>query len=130
MSSPTTNWRTKDSVRNYLPVRCSAVRLPAETDGVLDLQHHIFFLTYRGRLGLCPKNDRSAKVHRVLDVGSGTGSWAVEFGTQLQPTLIFFSSNNSNNKQLKNIRRPPYGTSHPQMLLENSMLSDRTGGGS
>jgi len=42
----------------------------------------MFFLTYRGRLGLCPKNDLSAKVHRVLDVGSGTGSWAVEFAEE------------------------------------------------
>ncbi|KAK0649780.1 S-adenosyl-L-methionine-dependent methyltransferase [Cercophora newfieldiana] len=48
----------------------------------LDLQHYIFSLTYRGRPGLCPKNDRDAKVHRVLDVGSGTGSWAVEFADE------------------------------------------------
>jgi SAM-dependent methyltransferase len=48
----------------------------------LDLQHYIFCLTYQGRLGLCPKNDKDAQVHRVLDVGSGTGSWAIEFANE------------------------------------------------
>jgi hypothetical protein len=83
MSSPTTNWRMKDSVRRCPPpfVVVAGGAL-AETDSLLDLQHYIFSLTYQGRSGLCPKNEKDAEVHRVLDVGSGTGNWAAEFGTR------------------------------------------------
>jgi len=45
-----------------------------------DLQHHLFLLTLDGRLGLAPPNDPDAKVKRVLDVGTGTGIWAMDFG--------------------------------------------------
>ncbi|RDW67593.1 hypothetical protein BP6252_08989 [Coleophoma cylindrospora] len=38
-------------------------------------------LTLDGALGLCPKNCEDAKVKRVLDVGTGTGIWAMEFGS-------------------------------------------------
>jgi ubiquinone/menaquinone biosynthesis C-methylase UbiE len=41
------------------------------------LQHHIFRLTLDDRLCLCPKND-GAK--RVLDLGTGTGIWCIEYG--------------------------------------------------
>ncbi|KAL1880551.1 hypothetical protein VTK73DRAFT_5564 [Phialemonium thermophilum] len=48
----------------------------------LDLQHHIFCLSYDGRLGLCPLNDPGAKVGRVLDVGCGTGIWTIDYGDE------------------------------------------------
>ncbi|KAI8682056.1 hypothetical protein NCS55_00459900 [Fusarium keratoplasticum] len=48
----------------------------------LDLQHHLFILTLDGRLGLAPPNDPDSKVKRVLDVGTGTGIWAVDFGDE------------------------------------------------
>lgn len=47
-----------------------------------DLQHHLFILTLDGRLGLAPPNDPDSKVKRVLDVGTGTGIWAVDFGDE------------------------------------------------
>ncbi len=34
-------------------------------------------LTTEGRLCLCPKNDGAT---RVLDLGTGTGIWAMDFG--------------------------------------------------
>ncbi|KAK7409266.1 hypothetical protein QQX98_008576 [Neonectria punicea] len=46
----------------------------------LDLQHHIFYLTLDGKLGLAPPNDPNSKVSRVLDLGTGTGIWAMDFG--------------------------------------------------
>ncbi|KAL2075457.1 hypothetical protein VTL71DRAFT_400 [Oculimacula yallundae] len=45
----------------------------------LDLQHHIFLLTCDQKLHLCPLPE---KVHRVLDVGTGTGIWAIDFADE------------------------------------------------
>ncbi|KAH8900312.1 S-adenosyl-L-methionine-dependent methyltransferase [Thozetella sp. PMI_491] len=42
----------------------------------LDLQHNLWLLTLRGALCLCPK-EKGAK--RVLDAGTGTGIWAIEY---------------------------------------------------
>lgn len=47
----------------------------AEVD--LDLQHHLFLLTLDGRLSLAPIGDN---LQYVLDVGTGTGIWALDFG--------------------------------------------------
>lgn len=38
----------------------------------LDLQHHLCVLTMEGKLHLCPAGKDNA-LHRVLDVGTGTG---------------------------------------------------------
>lgn len=63
----------------------------------LDLQHHLFYLTFAGQLHFAPVN----KPSHALDVGTGTGIWAVDFADQYpecqvigidlspgQPTLI------------------------------------------
>lgn len=44
----------------------------------LDLQHHVFYLTLNGRLFTAPIPEEK-KLHRVLDVGTGTGIWAIDF---------------------------------------------------
>ncbi|TEA19368.1 Secondary metabolism regulator LAE1 [Colletotrichum sidae] len=46
----------------------------------LDLQHHLFLITLDNKLGLAPPNDADSSVKRVLDVGTGTGIWATDFG--------------------------------------------------
>nr|XP_036582006.1 methyltransferase domain-containing protein [Colletotrichum truncatum]KAF6790563.1 methyltransferase domain-containing protein [Colletotrichum truncatum] len=46
----------------------------------LDLQHHMFLLSFNDKLGTAPPNETGAKVGRVLDVGTGTGIWAMDFG--------------------------------------------------
>ncbi|KAJ5016270.1 Cytochrome P450 monooxygenase lolP1 [Colletotrichum sp. SAR 10_99] len=46
----------------------------------LDLQHHMFLLSFHDKLGTAPPNEPGAKVGRVLDVGTGTGIWAMDFG--------------------------------------------------
>ncbi|KAK3385290.1 S-adenosyl-L-methionine-dependent methyltransferase [Podospora didyma] len=42
----------------------------------LDMVHYIWVLTTGGRHVLCPKNDNAK---RVLDIGTGTGIWAIEY---------------------------------------------------
>jgi methylase of polypeptide subunit release factors len=42
-----------------------------------DLQHHLFLLSL-GDLHLAPI---SKTPHNVLDIGTGTGIWAIDFGT-------------------------------------------------
>ncbi|KAL4417403.1 hypothetical protein CABS03_00754 [Colletotrichum abscissum] len=46
----------------------------------MDMQHHICLMTLGGRLGLAPPCQPDVKVDRVLDVGTGTGIWAIQFG--------------------------------------------------
>ncbi|KAE9568335.1 hypothetical protein CGMCC3_g15560 [Colletotrichum fructicola] len=48
----------------------------------LDLQHHMFLLTHDNKLGTAPPNEKGAQVKRALDVGTGTGLWAIEFGDE------------------------------------------------
>ncbi|KAB5542408.1 S-adenosyl-L-methionine-dependent methyltransferase [Coniochaeta sp. 2T2.1] len=57
----------------------------------LDLQHHLFLLTFNNQLYLSP----AGQLHNVLDIGTGTGIWAIDFalrhpsahvtGTDLSP---------------------------------------------
>ncbi|TDZ65132.1 Secondary metabolism regulator LAE1 [Colletotrichum trifolii] len=46
----------------------------------LDLVHHLYLRTFDGHLGTAPPNREDSKVGRVLDVGTGTGIWAMDFG--------------------------------------------------
>ncbi|KAJ0337608.1 hypothetical protein COL922a_006601 [Colletotrichum nupharicola] len=42
--------------------------------------HNLFLLTFDNALGLAPPNQPNSNVQRVLDVGTGTGIWAIDFG--------------------------------------------------
>lgn len=48
----------------------------------LDLQHHIFYLTLGGKLGLSPPVVDTGFTGRVLDLGTGTGTWAIDYGDE------------------------------------------------
>ncbi|KAI8257860.1 Secondary metabolism regulator LAE1 [Colletotrichum sp. SAR11_239] len=52
------------------------------TASSVDLQHNLFIRTFDGRLATAPPNDPDAKVKNVLDVGTGSGIWAMDFGDQ------------------------------------------------
>ena len=59
------------------------------TNSIADLQHHLYNLTLDGKLFLAPiKKDAQS----VLDVGTGTGLWAIEFGMCPSMLLIYSSS--------------------------------------
>ncbi|KAK1451935.1 TAM domain methyltransferase [Colletotrichum melonis] len=46
----------------------------------LDFQHDICIYTFDDKLGIAPPCEDDVEVGRVLDVGTGTGSWAMDFG--------------------------------------------------
>ncbi|KAH7132725.1 S-adenosyl-L-methionine-dependent methyltransferase [Dactylonectria macrodidyma] len=48
----------------------------------LDLEHHLCLATLDNKLGLSPPNLPDSKVKRVLDLGTGTGIWAIDFGDE------------------------------------------------
>ena len=43
------------------------------------MHHHLFQLTFGGKIYNAPIDEQGAR--RVLDVGTGTGIWAIDFGT-------------------------------------------------
>ncbi|RDW64606.1 S-adenosyl-L-methionine-dependent methyltransferase-9 [Coleophoma cylindrospora] len=47
----------------------------------LDLQHHLFSLTFNGKLFTAPIG-KDKSLHRVLDIGTGTGIWAIDFADE------------------------------------------------
>ena len=53
----------------------------------LDVQHNIFLLSQKNELYLSPAGKNGHKLNRVLDVGTGTGLWAIEFGMDIQDYL-------------------------------------------
>ncbi|KAH7411286.1 S-adenosyl-L-methionine-dependent methyltransferase [Cadophora sp. MPI-SDFR-AT-0126] len=50
----------------------------------LDLQHHLFNLTFDGKLALAPISNP----HMVLDIGTGTGLWAVDFAEKNPSAVV------------------------------------------
>ncbi|KAM0374498.1 hypothetical protein ACHAPY_008743 [Fusarium culmorum] len=46
------------------------------------MAHNLFILTLDNRLGLAPPNNPGAKVKRVLDIGTGTGIWAIDYADE------------------------------------------------
>lgn len=69
----------EENGRQYHSFRNGQYVLPndAQEQERLDLQNHLFSLTLEGKLYLAPLNPK--KLHNVLDIGTGTGIWAIEF---------------------------------------------------
>ncbi|KAF4451644.1 hypothetical protein F53441_5323 [Fusarium austroafricanum] len=47
-----------------------------------DLQHHLFLMTFDDKLGLAPPNNPDSKAKKVLDLGTGTGIWAIDYADE------------------------------------------------
>lgn len=78
LRSSVLNWRVENG-RTYHAMSDGKYSFPNDDRELdrLDLQHNMWLLTLRGKLALCPK-EHGAK--RVLDAGTGTGIWAMEYG--------------------------------------------------
>lgn len=76
------NYRTENgrTYHSYKEGRYLAPNDDAENDR-LDLQHHIFSLTFNNKLLIAPI-PKEKPLHRVLDVGTGTGIWAIDFADE------------------------------------------------
>lgn len=59
-------------------MRAAIYPLVGFSDSSADLQHHIALLTLDGDLGLAPPCQPDYKFSRALDVGTGTGIWAIQ----------------------------------------------------
>ncbi|KAK1975551.1 methyltransferase domain-containing protein [Colletotrichum cereale] len=51
----------------------------------LDIQHLLWLATWDGRLCMCPKKDGAS---RVLDVGTGTGVWAMAYADEHPEAVV------------------------------------------
>ncbi|KAH7121918.1 S-adenosyl-L-methionine-dependent methyltransferase [Dactylonectria estremocensis] len=54
----------------------------------LDLQHHLFLLTFNNKLFTSPAGGNGHKLKQVLDVGTGTGVWALDFADEHPETQV------------------------------------------
>jgi len=54
-----------------------------------DLQHHLFLLTLGGYLYNAPIKDLPGGLHNALDIGTGTGIWAIDFGKLFLYLLVY-----------------------------------------
>lgn len=57
-----------------------------------DLQHNLFLLTFDDKLGLAPPNKPDVKVKHVLDIGTGTGIWAIDYADEHPEAQVIMSS--------------------------------------
>ncbi|KAH6876405.1 S-adenosyl-L-methionine-dependent methyltransferase [Thelonectria olida] len=53
----------------------------------LDLQHHLFALTFHGKLFISPAG-KEKPINRCLDIGTGTGVWAIDFADDHPETQV------------------------------------------
>ncbi|KAH6690781.1 S-adenosyl-L-methionine-dependent methyltransferase [Leptodontidium sp. MPI-SDFR-AT-0119] len=79
----------EENGRTYHAHREKNYLLPSDEHELdrLDLQHHLFVLTQHGKLFLSPI-PKEQQIHRALDVGTGTGIWAIDFADEHPETQV------------------------------------------
>lgn len=55
------------------------------------MQSEICNLTFHGKMGFAPPAEEGVNVGRILDLGTGTGLWAIDYGDQHPETEVSFS---------------------------------------
>jgi hypothetical protein len=87
LASTVTSFRTMYG-RRYHAFDDNAYWLPNDDMEIsrLDLQHLVWKLSLNGRLHIAPVPD---DVHRVVDLGTGTGKWAIEFSDAHPSATVF-----------------------------------------
>ena len=75
LSSSVRSW-TYENGRRYHAYREGSYVLPNDEleQDRLDMYHHIFQLILGGKLHICPLDNPQ----RILDIGTGTGAWAID----------------------------------------------------
>ncbi|KAH7146624.1 S-adenosyl-L-methionine-dependent methyltransferase, partial [Dactylonectria estremocensis] len=73
----------------------------------LDLQHNLFLLTFDNKFGLSSPNLPEFKTGRVLDLGTGTGIWAVDFADEHPETEVRGSILEQRATKANNLRSVP-----------------------
>lgn len=87
----------------------------------IDLQHHLFLLTLDGQLHIAPL---PPALHNVLDIGTGTGIWATEFGSSIKsPQSVDPQLTQSSTTIPNGPRNRHRSLSHPTPLVRASTLS-------
>jgi hypothetical protein len=86
LKSSITNYKYENG-RRYHAFKDGSYFLPndeSEADR-LDLFHHIMSLRMNGELHWAPIGDNP---QRILDIGTGTGIWAIDMGTRARPVHL------------------------------------------
>ncbi|PFH61478.1 hypothetical protein XA68_17309 [Ophiocordyceps unilateralis] len=79
----------EENGRTYHAFRAGRYVLPNDEveNERLDLQHHLCTLTLNNKLFICPAG-RDGPLDRVLDAGTGTGIWAMDFADEHPETHV------------------------------------------
>ncbi|KAF9871155.1 hypothetical protein CkaCkLH20_11324 [Colletotrichum karsti] len=81
----------EENGRTYHVYKDGKYNLPndAREKDRLDLVHQTWLLTLDDRLGVAPPCKENSTVGRVLDVGTGTGIWAMNFGDEHPESEVY-----------------------------------------
>lgn len=77
--------------RRYHAYQAGSYPMPNDTEeqARMDMQHHIYLMLFNGELYKAPL---PTHIHRALDIGCGTGKWALDFADSRPNTQVIGKS--------------------------------------
>ncbi|EGY16928.1 hypothetical protein VD0002_g2431 [Verticillium dahliae] len=80
----------QENGRTYHAYKDGSYPMPNDNDEQerLDLQHHLFLMTFENKLYLSPAGRGGHQIHNALDVGTGTGVWANDFADEFPSASV------------------------------------------